>query len=420
MIGESDKLGLKDQLEAEGRLPAVAINRDEATESGLLALILGNDGELPGTNGVTYKPPPSIGDLVRVHDIIDTYSQREAATQVSDHRSRVARWKQYLGDVPLSAVTFELLETFISMRKRGELGSGRREGPTKYATKNREAQSRRRARARGTPEIKVAVPAMPAQNETIRKEIAFLRLAVKAYARRVVGSREQYLHYCSGHAVFLVKMPPKGKPRTRRISDEELTRLLPKIKCPMKRGSIMLCLYTTLRRSELLSLRMEDISWGDEPKFKLRCPTIPDPDNPAVQIDRPGSKTRTRDVPLIPEAVELLKALCDLAHSEGRWKGKLFPFPPSVLTQAVGRACEMSGVEDFHFHDGRRESVSRLYEIHRLTLEDIMQFTGHTDKAVLIAHYFRPDAGRLAKRIAESSGQKRMFSGGATFAVEQA
>jgi hypothetical protein len=77
----------------------------------LLSFIPGGSSTTDGAPSLSPRQAPSIGDRVRVFDIIDSYMQREATAQVSDHRSKAARWKEYLGDVPLSSVTFELLES---------------------------------------------------------------------------------------------------------------------------------------------------------------------------------------------------------------------------------------------------------------------------------------------------------------------
>lgn len=390
---------LRDTLKSEGRLPKSPCTREDAIRLGIMDLIEGHPA-----NATKVRREPSIGDRIFVADMLDSYVGNDTALQVTDWSRKVSRWKNYFADMSLADVTLTALNRYKDLRRTGELGNGRSTEPVDYMKTNRDFQARLRATKRGTPLVLKAKAVYPVSDETIRKEIGFLRRAVKAYVNRV-GDAEfhSYSAYMLGHPIFFVKLPPKGQPRERRISNDEIKDLIQGIKCPEKRSAFLLVLYTTLRRSEILSLRIEDIDW-ERCEVKLRAPMIEDPLNPGKWIKQPKSKTATRMVPLISEAINILEKICD-----GRTNGKIFTFSPTVFSQAVGRGCSKAKIDDLRIHDGRRESVSWLHDVYGLTMEELTTFTGHTDVAVLMRHYFKPSASKLADKISSRGLNKREF-----------
>lgn len=393
---------LRTQLKSEERLPASPISREDAINLQLFDVIEGIQG---AEQEVKPKMMATIGDKILVSEIIDSYVQHDTKLQATNPSAKARRLKEYFADMTLADVTMTLLNKYKELRKSGGLGSGRSTEPADYTKKNREYQARLRAKKRGTPVVAMAKPVYTVHNDTIRKEIGFLRLAVKAFMHRIGDSEfHRYSHYIAGHPIFFVKLPSKGKPRNRRISDEEVTALLRNIKCPLKRTSFLLALYTSLRRAEIVSLRVEDVQW-DKCQVLLRAPVIEDPDNPGNWIEKPKSKTKTRFVPLISEAIKLLEEAC-----RGRTSGKIFNFSPEVFSQSIGRGCSKAEISDLRLHDSRRESVSWLHDVHGLTITELMSFTGHADPTVLIKHYFGPDAGKLAEKIASKGLGKREFT----------
>jgi len=105
-----------------------------------------------------------------------------------------------------------------------------------------------------------------------------------------------------------------------------------------KRAAILLCIYTSLRRTEVISLRCEDIDWSGHTVL-LRTPMEADPARPGQMRKKRKTKTVERDVPLVPEALELLQTIATAS------KGAIFDFKDASLTQAFGRAAEAAGVK---------------------------------------------------------------------------
>jgi integrase len=397
--GELGRLhALHERLRSEGQLPSKALTRAAALELGIAHLISGESTEAP--NPVRTA---SVGSTILVDDVLDTYMAHEGKELTAGYFSRSKRLKAYFGGMSLASVTTEALKAYVEARLRGELGAGRSQKAA-YATRNREYQQNKRRRQRGIPVVPSARTKTDLPNPgSVRHELKLLRQAVKAYAARSDEMRERIGAYVLMHPIVTCPLPSAGEPRRRRISDDELRRILVKMKCPRKRAAILLGVYTSLRRAEVVSLRAEDINWAER-TVHLRTPTEPDPQRPGELRRKRKTKTVERDVPLVPEALELLASLTRPAT------GAIFDFAATSLTQAFGRAAEMAGVTNVRVHDGRREALSWLHDVHGLTLEQLTLFSGHTEVKTLQKHYFQPSAAKLAASLAgKSSGRNIHF-----------
>lgn len=315
------------------------------------------------------------------------------------YASRVKRLKAYFGNVSISSITTASIKAYVTARLDGELGHGRSKSAA-YATKNREYQQNLRRKRRGVPVVAPRRPVDLPCTGSVRHELKVFRQALKAYATRDDARRERIGSYVVTHPLLCVALPSPGEPRKRRISDEELSKILAKISCPKKRAAILLCIYTSLRRAEVTSLRCEDVNWTDSTVL-LRAPMELDPSRPGQLQRKRKTKTVERDVPLIPEALELLRGLC------ANMPGQIFQFKSASLTQAFGRAAEAAGIKNVRVHDARREALSWLHDVHGLTLEQLTLFSGHSEVKTLQKHYFQPSASRLAASLAKRPGQSR-------------
>lgn len=375
---------LRDRLHAEGTLPNIQLTREAAQARGLAELIAGEVAAEVSTR-------PSLGMAVFLAEVLDTYMESEGKELTPGYFSRAKRLKACFGAMSLADVTTPVLQAYVDARLAGELGMGRSQQAA-YATKNREYQKNKRRRSRGIPMVpKRSSVALP-QTGSVRHELKLLRQALKAFVARSDVIRERIGIYVTIHPILTFPLPSAGEPRKRRISDDELTRILRKISCPRKRSAILLGIYTSLRRAEVVSLRAEDIDW-QERTVRLRAPVEPDPKRPGEMRRKRKTKTVERDVPLVPEAMELLERLSPPKA------GRLFDFAASSLTQAFGRAAESAGVLNVRVHDGRREALSWLHDVHGLTLEQLTLFSGHTEVKTLQKHYFQPSAAKLAASL---------------------
>lgn len=139
--------------------------------------------------------------------------------------------------------------------------------------------------------------------------------------------------------------------RVRRISDEELDKVLTELKQPMC-TLVCFALETAMRRGELSKMRWEHVNGN--------ALLIPD--------DKTGKSVT---IPLSLAAVCILNRLKDRT-------GSVFNLKPDSITQAFDRACERAGVVNLRVHDLRHEATSRLFE-HGLTIEEVAAITRHSD-----------------------------------------
>lgn len=189
-----------------------------------------------------------------------------------------------------------------------------------------------------------------------------------------------------------IDLPEKPDPQHTRVDEEGLQALVKELNDSALAAFTQFAVMTTLRRSEVCSLRWEDLNL-EKRVIVLRAPG-----------HLKKSKTHTREVPLLPQAVQILEKLGI------QKKGSLFNITPSGISQAMRRAADKAGLYDLRLHDLRREGISRLLELLEASYEDVTLFSGHSDIKVLKDHYARPSASVVVKRMAEHPAMARMMS----------
>lgn len=178
-----------------------------------------------------------------------------------------------------------------------------------------------------------------------------------------------------------VSKPKASKARERRLSKDELTRLLKecdRTNHVAMKVIIVLAIETGMRQGELLNLMIERID------LCHRTLHLPDTKN--------GSP---RDVPLSTTATEAI------THQIGnRLNGKLFDnwSTGDGFRSSFQRLCKRLSLEDFRFHDLRHEAASRLFE-KGLNQFQVAAITGHKSLQSLqrYTHLRAKDLVRLLK-----------------------
>ena len=176
--------------------------------------------------------------------------------------------------------------------------------------------------------------------------------------------------------VDAVRIPNGIKRRERRLRDGEYDAL--KEAAQSCRNTLIwplvdFAIETGMRRSEILSLRWENLSDQE------RIASLPDTKN--------GSK---RDVPLTLKAAQVIANLP--AHTE-----KIFPTSDYAVRHAWDRLVKRAGIEDLRFHDLRHEAVSRFFEM-GLSVPEVALISGHKDYRML-ASYNHTDARYVLNKI---------------------
>ncbi len=173
------------------------------------------------------------------------------------------------------------------------------------------------------------------------------------------------------HPFREAKRPQSGKPRHRRITDQEIRLMLDALdwyeELHYKKHYVAWCflfaIETAMRSGEILKLKWTDING------KL-----------AHLHDTKNSEGRS--VPLSSEARRLL----DLLPRDGDF---LVPLTDTSRDAIFRKARKKAGIEDFTFHDTRREALSRMAKKIPNPM-DLAKISGHKDLKTLMHVYYSP------------------------------
>jgi integrase len=174
--------------------------------------------------------------------------------------------------------------------------------------------------------------------------------------------------------VLMVRKPAPVKPRDRRLSKDEIEKIIQATESQELPVVIRLLTETAMRRGELSKLRWDNID------MKNRVAHLLDTKN-----------GEDRHVPLSSAAAEALKSL------PRRIDGKVIGMTGDAITRAFARACRRAGVGDARVHDLRHEAVSRLFE-KGLGVMEVASVSGHKTLSQL-KRYTHMSAAELARKL---------------------
>lgn len=206
-------------------------------------------------------------------------------------------------------------------------------------------------------------------NSTARKDLAILNYAI-GFAIREWGL------VIRTNPLDNVSRPPAGKPRDRRLNDDEYDRLIRAFDTCRNhwiKPIVLFAIETGMRRGEILNL-----TWGNI-NFEARTALLPETKN-----------GEARTVPLSKKAICLLKAL-------PVQPGQVFETTAYAIRMAFGRALLRAEIDDFRFHDLRHEATSRFFE-KGLNVVEVASITGHKDLKML-SNYTHLKAEDLALKL---------------------
>jgi|AMFO01.1.fsa_nt_gi integrase len=184
--------------------------------------------------------------------------------------------------------------------------------------------------------------------------------------------------------VDLIRKPTVKNSRERRLEDGEEEKLL---RACRAQGNIwleplvILAIETAMRKGEMLGLDWSNIDLDDRVAF------LSDTKN-----------GESREVPLSPRAVQMLKAL------PRSLSGKVFGTTDYATRKAFIKACKNATKPDgspepiigLTFHDLRHEATSRLADIY--PAQDLAKITGHKDLKMIL-RYYHPRGKDLARKL---------------------
>lgn len=189
-------------------------------------------------------------------------------------------------------------------------------------------------------------------------------------------------HWCSVNPVRDVDRPKNPRPRDRRISADEIDRILitlgydeaqPIVTAQQEIGlSFLLSLETAMRLGEVMALERRHLYLRERYLH--------------VEKSKNGD---SRDVPLTTRAIELLERVANR-------KGLLLRCGAMQASVLFGRAVKRAGIKDLTYHDSRHEAITRLAR--RLDVLDLARMIGHRDlKSLQI--YYNATASEIAARL---------------------
>lgn len=182
-----------------------------------------------------------------------------------------------------------------------------------------------------------------------------------------------------------VRRPSNARPRDRRISGDELERLLhclgysrdvaPATKTARVGSALLLAIETAMRAGELARL-----TWSDVLLDRRYC-----------RVGQGKTDAARRDVPLSEEALRLLRKL-----SEVREGPLVLQLAAASIDALFRKARDKAMIEDLHFHDSRHEAVTRLARV--FDILSLARVIGHKDLRMLQV-YFNPSAEDLSAKM---------------------
>ena len=161
-----------------------------------------------------------------------------------------------------------------------------------------------------------------------------------------------------------IRIPNGIKRRERRLREgeyEALRQAVQHCKNLLIWPIINFAIETAMRRSEILSLRWENID------HKYTIATLPETKN--------GLK---REVPFTRRATQLIKDLSKTSEY-------VFPMSDCAVRHAWERLVKRAGIENLRFHDLRHEAVSRFFEM-GLSVPEVALISGHKDYRMLASY----------------------------------
>lgn len=179
----------------------------------------------------------------------------------------------------------------------------------------------------------------------------------------------------------MAKRPTSNPDRTRRPTDKEIVDLLTAMQfdCnkPISVGQrlafvMLFAIETAMRTGEMCNMRWRDVG--------------------AKMVHLPKTKNGdARDIPLSKRARELLDIL---RKDDQDLDALVFDMKPSQVDANFRKMKKKAQIDDLHFHDFRREALSRLAK--KLNVMDLAKMSGHRDVKILLNVYYRPKMEDLA------------------------
>jgi len=202
--------------------------------------------------------------------------------------------------------------------------------------------------------------------KTLKSSSVRRRLAIVSHMYTIA---KKEWGYQIENPVLNIRKPKSPEPRNRRFTKDELTKLIKGNRAsPKLRLIIQIALETAMRQGEILRVKPEDINGNT--------------------LFIPIAKTKPRTIPLTLKATSLLN------NSE-----LPFNITGNALSKQFKKLCDYYGIEDAHFHDLRRQSLTNFMLERNLSVAETMMIAGHSDPRMLLRTYNNLKVEDVAKKL---------------------
>ena len=202
--------------------------------------------------------------------------------------------------------------------------------------------------------------------KTLKSSSVRRRLAIVSHMYTIA---KKEWGYKIENPVLNIRKPKSPEPRNRRFTNDELTKLIKGNRAsPKLRLIIQIALETAMRQGEILRVKTEDINGNT--------------------LFIPIAKTKSRTIPLT------LKAMSLLNNAE-----LPFNITGNALSKQFKKLCDHYRIEDAHFHDLRRQSLTNFMLERNLSVAETMMIAGHSDPRMLLKTYNNLRVEDVAKKL---------------------
>lgn len=185
----------------------------------------------------------------------------------------------------------------------------------------------------------------------------------------------------------------KSTPRTRVPTDEEIATLLelarrePKVNrknvIRAMPDIIAFALVSSRRQGEICSIMHGDIDWNHKDDQGREAPMYT-----VRNMKHPTKKDFKKTFPLFPELAEIIKRQPRLRPDDPT--ERVFPYNKKCVSQKYIKLKKDAGIENLHFHDNRREAITRWLK--KFTPHQVRHFvSGHENTVILERNYDATD-----------------------------
>lgn len=202
--------------------------------------------------------------------------------------------------------------------------------------------------------------------KTLKSSSVRRRLAIVSHMYTIA---KKEWGYKIENPVLNIRKPKSPESRNRRFTNDELTKLIKGNRTsPKLRLIIQIALETAMRQGEILRVKPEDINGNT--------------------LFIPIAKTKPRTIPLT------LKAMSLLNNAE-----LPFNITGNALSKQFKKLCDHYEIEDAHFHDLRRQSLTNFMLERNLSVAETMMIAGHSDPKMLLRTYNNLRVEDVAKKL---------------------